>query len=102
MDPNESLSPSFQELMIKSLNSINEAIRGHDENFRVLNTKIENLSTPSRSEDAFTPIREMTRGESLFNVTENFGKSDSPRSEDPPPKLPSNLRASNASFPVSS
>ena len=55
---------------------------------------MENLSTASRSEDVFTPIREMTRGESLFNVTENFGKSDSPRSEDPPPKLPSNLRAS--------
>ena len=41
MDPNESLSPSFQELMIKSLNSINEALRGHNENFRVIIAKLD-------------------------------------------------------------
>ena len=47
MDPNESLSSSFQEMkemkekMIKSLNSINEALRGHNENFRVIIAKMD-------------------------------------------------------------
>ena len=41
MDPNESLSPSFQELMIKSLNSLTEAIRDHNENFRVIIAKLD-------------------------------------------------------------
>ena len=44
MDPNESLSLSFQEIkefMIKSLNSINEALRGHNENFRVIIAKMD-------------------------------------------------------------
>ena len=47
MDPNESLSSSFQEMkemMIKSLNSINElneTLRGHNENFRVIIAKLD-------------------------------------------------------------
>ena len=73
--------------------AIQEAVRRNSDDIRILQMAREGRSPASQTENVFTPIREMTRGESLLNVTENFGTPELPKLSDPP-KSPLNSRAS--------
>jgi hypothetical protein len=90
----DSLPPKVQELvdrMITAMESNRAAIAD-------LYTKYGELSPSKNTGNSFTPIRENGRGESLLNVTENFG---SPGEVGDMPRFPSNTTNSRATFGTS-
>ena len=90
----DTLPPKVQELvdrMITAMESNRAAIAD-------LYTKYGELSPSKNTGNSFTPIRENGRGESLLNVTENFG---SPGEVGDMPRFPSNTTNSRATFGTS-
>ena len=90
----EAAPPNWQELVNRMLS----AVETNNAAIADLYTKFETLSPSKSAGNSFTPIRENSRGESLLNVTENFG---SPGAIGDMPKFPSSTTNSRATFGTS-